>query len=108
MNLCVVSYTFEQGRRFCQVQNLNFRRAKLLSSDANFLNHQLRGLRLTEGDALIRYGPWQEGRMARTLMDEIESRIDGDPFIHDSYDYNDRIPWPDHIFINLGVSNERR
>lgn len=106
MNLFVVSYTFEQGRRFCQSQGINFRKAELVSTDAAHLLPI--GYLIGDEDALIRYGPWMEGRNVYRVMKTIEQQIVGQPFEYDVYESSERIPWPEHILINLGVSNERR
>jgi hypothetical protein len=106
MKLCIVTYTFEHGRRFCQAQGLNFKRAELVSTDANYFLP--RGLHLADDDAVIKYGPYYEGRNAHNILHFLDASIEGNPFEHIAYDYNEPIPWPDHILTTFGVSRERR
>lgn len=106
MNLCIVTYSFEQGRRFCQAQGLNFRRTTLISTDANWMIP--RELKLHDDDMVVKYGPYHEGRNVRRIMDYLEAAKLGNPIVYDAYMYDEHIPWPAPIMNNFGVSNERR
>jgi hypothetical protein len=91
--LYVVGKTFEMCRRFCAYQGLHPLYVPMLSTDAQFLN---RGAFYPEdGDWVVRYGPWQEGRFTQFVMDQF-SHVE--PVIVDAYMLDESIEYPKEIF----------
>lgn len=92
--LIVVACTFQQARTFCGRQRINERRAKLVSTDASWRGD---GYQLGDQDAVVRYGPWSEGKHVWEALDSLQSMIVGNPFVYDAFMYDEAIPWPSHI-----------
>ncbi len=93
--LIVIAYTFQQGRTFCERQGINERKAKLVATDSPWRLGQ--GRHLTNQDAIVRYGPWTEGKHVAEAMDVIRSMVVGEPFDYYAFMYDEVIPWPRHI-----------
>lgn len=102
MKLCVVSYTFEQGRRFCQHQGLDFQKVKLASTDANFFLPG-QGFELGSRDVIVKYGPYYEGKNAHRVLHEIYSRVlDAPPREIRTFMLDEKIDWPEWVMERYG------
>lgn len=93
--LIIVAFTYQHARNFCDRQGINDRKAKLVATDSPW--HLVHGRHLMNEDAIVRYGPWTEGRHVEETVSVIESMIVGDPFDYYAYMYDEAIPWPSHI-----------